>query len=164
MKISQVAAGVAALAVFAGVYWVARDPAPVSPATETPREGVPESEATDVAKGAAAPEAPVAITAASRPVPTDPRLAALLGVPGDALVEYKGGPDGRVILEIDNDPNSKAYRKPLREYGYVGGNLATVTVYKYLGTQVQVIRAVASYKPDGSVDEYRETTDYRKPD
>jgi hypothetical protein len=108
--------------------------------------------------------APLERSAPARPpTATDPRLAALLGAPGDALVQYKTAPDGRVIQEVDLDPNSQGYLKPMREYQYAGDRLAVVTVYRYLGTQLQVTRATASYKADGSIDEYHETTDYRKP-
>jgi hypothetical protein len=156
------AGGIAVVAVFAAVIHFARE-------SRTP--GVPE-EATNTAAATSgeetAPrEAPRSVVPAdvtpNRPAPTDPRLAALLGQPENALVEYIAGPDGRVIQEIDNDPASQGYRKPLRDYLYAGDKIAGITTYKYLGTQVQTRRVLVTYEADGSVDELRETTDYAKP-
>ena len=159
----RVAIVIAAVAVFAGVYWLAREPElakrdvePASDAVAKPDQGP------EVPAGADQPSVPAPVTPKS-PVATDPRLAALIGAPGDPMVEYLAGPDGRVIKEVDKDPNSQGHLKPLREYTYAGGDLVGVTVYKYLGTQVQVIRAAVTYHPDGSVDQFRETTDYQKP-
>jgi hypothetical protein len=160
MKVSFITAGIAAVAVFAGVYWFARDRAP-APAAEIPGEA-PATPPADANPADAAP--PSAALPPTRPAVNDARLEALIGPPDDAMVEYRAGPDGRVIQEVDNDPNSPGYRQPLRDYSYVGGQVAAITVYKYLGDQVQVIRATASYKPDGSIDQYNETTEYRKPD
>ena len=53
-------------------------------------------------------------------MPRDPRLAALMVSPENALVEFVPGDHGQVIKEIDKDPNSPGYRKPLREYTYAG--------------------------------------------
>jgi len=168
--------GAAAVAVFAGVLWFARESAETDPTGAPQASASPEARAdansepkASASPGPKAENSPpararaVPADRAQRPAPTDPRLAALLGAPEDALVEYRAGPDGRVIQEIDDDPNSQGYRKPLREYSYAGDQLAVVTVYKYLGGQVQVIRAVATYKADGSVDQFRETTEYRTP-
>jgi hypothetical protein len=167
MNKNLVVAGVGALAVFAGVLWLARDSA--APGNAAPVAGGKQPDAPSVdapeQPGQPAPVAPPLSPsdASRRPVPTDPRLAALLGTPDDALVEYVAGPDGRVIQELDKDPSSRSYGKPLRQYTYAGDKLAGVVAYKYLGNQVQVIRAMASYKPDGSVDGYHETTEYTKP-
>jgi hypothetical protein len=161
MKGTIVAGGLALVAVFAGVYWIARDPLPADPAAATTADAAP--------TGPAAGEPPSPNpSAAGRPppiraTPEDPRLAALMGPPADPLIEYLPGPDGRIIKEIDRDPNSQGYSKPLREYLYADGRLIGVTAYKYLGSQVQVIRATVTYNPDGSVDDYREITEYRKP-
>jgi hypothetical protein len=158
-KGTVVAGGIALVVVFAGVYWIARDPLPAGPAA-TAADSAPTEPATA--------EPPSSANPASRPspiraTPEDPRLAALMGPPADPLIEYLPGPDGRIIKEIDRDPNSQGYSKPLREYLYADGKLIGVTAYKYLGNQVQVIRASVTYKPDGSVDDYREITEYRKP-
>jgi hypothetical protein len=159
MNRTWVAGGIAAVAVFAAVLWFARqteDPAGASASGAETLEAPPVAAQPKSTPGAARAE-PI------RPAPTDPRLASRVGTPGNALVEYVAGPDGRLMLEIDNDPNSQGYRKPLREYAYAGERLAVITAYEYLGDQVQVIRATASYKPDGSVDRFDETTEYRKP-
>jgi hypothetical protein len=157
---SRVAAAaiVAVVGVFAAVYFFARDPAePV--AASVPAPAVTESPA-------AIPPAPAAVgeVPAVRPVATDPRLAALMGSPGDDRVELIPGPDGRVIREMDVDPNSAGYRKPLREYAYAGDKVVAITVYKYFGDQTQVIRVAVSYKSDGSVEHYREDTRYVRSD
>jgi hypothetical protein len=162
MNVKVISGGIAVVAVFAAVIHFAR---------ESRESGVPEA-ATKVA--AASPgeetaprEAPRSVVPAGenpdRPTSTDPRLAALLGQPDNPLVEYVAGPDGRVIQEIDNDPASQGYRKPLRDYLYAGDKIAGITTYQYLGTQLQTRRVLVTYKPDGSVDELRETTGYAKP-
>lgn len=161
MSRKVVAGLIVAVAVFAAVVYLAREPA----SREAPA-AAPAVAAADPAESPAR-EAPFSVVPAgespNRPAPTDPRLAALIGAPGNAVVEYIAGPDGRVIQEIDNDPSSQGYRKPLRDYLYAGDKLAGVTTYRYLGTQVQVSRVLVTYQPDGSVDELRETTDYRMP-
>ena len=158
MKIT-VAAGIAIVAVFVGVIYFARDPALKTQPKDQP----------DLAKAAAAPEAakPAAATlaisqsnAAARPVTSDPRLAALMVSPDNGLIEFLAGADGKVIKEIDNDPNSPGFRKPLREYLYAGDKVVGLTAYKYLGDQTQIVRALVTYKPDGSVDKYQESTAY----
>jgi hypothetical protein len=158
MKTSLVAGAVAVVAVFAGVVWFARDSAPdVAAGAPSPAGERPAAPASTEAKpaGPAASEAP-----AVRPVFTDPRLLALVGAPGDDRVELIAGPDGRVIREVDMDPNSAGYRMPLREYAYAGDRIAAIVVYRYFGAQTQVIRAQVTFKSDGSVDRYREETRY----
>jgi hypothetical protein len=162
MKATIVAGAIALVAVFTGVYWLARDPAPADPAESMAGERQPPGSAGEGATSLPSPQ-PATPRPPVRPTPPDPRLAALMGSPDHPLVEYQPGPDGRIIKEIDRDPNSQGYSKPLREYLYADGKLIGVTAYKYLGNQVQVIRAAVTYKPDGAIDEYRETTEYRKP-
>lgn len=157
----KVVAGVmVAVAVFGAVVYFAREPGGRDVPVASPEAAAAPAESP-------AREAPLSVVPAdaapNRPTSSDPRLTALIGAPGNAVVEYIAGPDGRVIQEIDNDPSSQGYRKPLRDYLYAGDKLAGVTTYHYLGTQVQVRRALVTYKPDGSVDELREMTDYRTP-
>lgn len=80
--------------------------------------------------------------------------------PDNGLIEFVPDSNGKVIKEIDNDPNSLGYRKPLREYSYAGERVVRLVSYHYLGNQVQIVQADVSYKPDGSVDHYREATSY----
>ena len=94
------------------------------------------------------------------PATADPRLAILAVSPDNGLIEFVKAPDGKVIQEIDKDPNSPSFRKPLREYSYSGDQVVALTAYKYLGGQVQIIRTMVSYKPDGSVGQIKETTTY----
>jgi hypothetical protein len=158
MKKSLVAGGLAVAFVFAGVMYFARDPAPEAATAALP----PEKEGSAEPLKPAVP-APLPVSRSGtppRPAPSDPRLAALMGSPADALIEYTVGDNGQVIKEIDNDPNSAGYRKPLREYTYAGDKLIALVAYRYLGGQVQIVRAIVTYKPDGSVDEYRESTSY----
>jgi hypothetical protein len=149
---------VAVVAVFAGVYYVARDrDADVEPPAAAAVKGDPAA----AASPSAADPTPAAPVAPVRPtVPSDPRLAALMVSPANDLVEFVPGPDGRVIKEIDKDPASAGFGKPLREYTYHGDKVTGLTVYRYLGGQTQIIRADVTYKPDGSVDQYREDTRY----
>jgi hypothetical protein len=158
MRKKLVAGGIAVVSVFAGVVYFARDPARESANAVLPseEEGRPEA-----VRPVVEPPLPVSRSGTPpRPVTSDPRLAALMGSPDDALIEFTVGDNGKVIKEIDNDPNSAGYRKPLREYTYAGDKLIALVAYRYLGGQVQIVRAVVTYKPDGSVDQYRESTSY----
>ena len=157
MKKTRIAGAIAVAAVFAGVLYFARDPAPPSASAAKPAH----TDAAPEAAGPAAAPAPVSRSAgATRPVVSDPRLAALMASPHNELVESFADAEGRVIKEIDNDPNSAGFRKPLREYTYAGDRVIRLVSYKYLGNQVQIIAADVVYKPDGSIDKYQESTRY----
>ena len=91
---------------------------------------------------------------------TDPRLAALSVSPDNGLIEFIAGPDGKVIKEIDNDPGSPSFKKPLREYTYSGNQVIGLTAYRYAGDHIQISTTRVSYKPDGSIDQHREKTDF----
>ena len=155
-----VAGGVAVVAVFAGVLYFARNPAPQGEGADKP--SAEKAAPANAAKPVVAPAAVSRSDKPTRPVNTDPRLAALMVSPdrGDGLIEFFADAEGRVISEIDNDPNSRRYRKALREYTYAGDKVIRLVAYKDLGTQVQVITANVVYKPDGSVDRYDEQTRY----
>jgi len=151
--------GVAAVAVFAGVYYFARDPAePAGEVTRAPAATLPNGEPPRPPPVATAEPAPRA--APVRPVPPDPRLAALMVSPDNGLVELVPGLDGRVIKEIDKDPNSPGFSKPLREYTYAGDKIVGVTSYRYLGNQTEIVTARVSYKPDGSVDRVEQSSNF----
>jgi hypothetical protein len=149
--------GTLAVAVFAGVIYFARDSGDQPPAAAQPSD---ERAPAEAAKPAAAPAPASKSGTPSRPATTDPRLAALMVSPDNALIEFVPDDTGKVIKEIDNDPNSAGYRKPLREYTYAGDRVVGLVSYKYLGDQVQIVKAAVSYKPDGSVDHYQEATSY----
>ena len=150
--------GVLAVAVFAGVLYFASDSGDQVPAAAQPED---ESVRPEPAKPVAAAPVPASRSGTpSRPATSDPRLAALMVSPDNALIEFVPDDNGKVIKEIDNDPNSAGYRKPLREYMYAGDRVVGLVSYKYLGDQVQIVKAAVSYKPDGSVDQYRESTSY----
>jgi hypothetical protein len=158
MNKSVIAGVLAAAAVFVGVIYFEREPAQKSPVDDEP------------AKAHTLPAPAVQPAAATRPnyissskppartPPADPRLAALMVSPDNALIEYFSDAEGRVIREIDNDPNSPGYRKPLREYTYAGRQVIRLVTYHHLGDQVQVTTTDVTYKADGSVDQFHETT------
>jgi len=154
MRKSLVVGSVAVVAVFAGVVYFARDPAPQTPVAGQPAEGQSsQGEGAAAAKPSASSSGPL-----QRPEVSDPRLAALMVSPDNALIEFVAGSNGKVIKEIDNDPQSRGYRKPLREYTYAGDRVVILTAYQYLAERVQVRTIMVTYKPDGSVDQYREST------
>ena len=146
--------------VVAGGLYLRKDSTPANSAPALSAAAAPAHAAavgsTTPADGA--PRAP--LTQVARPLPSDPRLAALAVSPDNGLIQFVVGKDGKVISEIDQDPNSLGFKKPLREYTYSGERVTGLTAYKYLGDQVQVTRTAVSYKPDGSVDQYRESTNY----
>lgn len=96
-------------------------------------------------------------------LPADPRLAALAVSPDNGLIEFVTAADGKVIAEIDKDPGSASFKKPLREYIYSGGRVVGLTDYRYLPDQIEITTTAVSYKPDGSVDHYSQSTRYAKP-
>lgn len=158
MKKSIVLGALAVVAVFAGVLYFAGDfagdvsgqAAPAKKEAATPEPVKP-----------VAPRPPVSkSTAASRPVTRDPRLAALMVSPDNALIDFFADAEGRVIKEVDNDPGSPSFGRSLREYTYAGDKVIRLVVYRYLGGQVQVVTADVVYKPDGSIDRYEESTRY----
>lgn len=149
---------VAVAAVFAGVLYDAKDAGDAPAAAASPDEQTIVAEPKPVANEQPTPVARAGTPA--RPVTSDPRLAALMVSPANALIEFVPDADGRVIKEIDKDPASPGYKKPLREYMYAGDKVVGLTAYKYLGDQVQVVKVTVTYKPDGSVDKYMESTNY----
>lgn len=98
--------------------------------------------------------------AAPSQVAPDPRLAALGVSPDNDLIQFVRGADDRVIAEIDKDPSSPSFQKPLREYMYSDGRVVGATSYRYFPDRVEVSRTAVSYKPDGSVDKFSESTSY----
>lgn len=158
MKKSIVAGAIAVVAVFAGVLYFAGDFANDSPAKAAPAKNEVKSPAPADTIAARPPVSKS--TAASRPVISDPRLAALMVSPDNSLIDFFADAEGRVIKEIDNDPNSPSFGKSLREYTYAGDKVIRLVVYRYLGGQVQVVTADVVYKPDGSIDRYEESTRY----
>lgn len=158
MKKSTAIGAICVLAAFAGVLYIAKDFKDDSAAKDVPaKSGVKPTE--PVNPVAARP--PVSkSTVASRPATSDPRLAALMVSPDNSLIDFFADPEGRVIKEIDNDPNSPSFGRSLREYTYAGDKVIKLVVYRYLSGQVQVVTADVVYKPDGSIDRYEESTRY----
>lgn len=157
MNRMSIAIGAAAVCVFAAVYFLAREPVePAVAATPAPTATLPSNEPP--------PADPVttdiAARAVVRPASPDPRLAALMVSPDNGLVELVPGPDGRVIKEIDKDPNSPGFSKPLREYTYAGDRIVGVSSYRYLGQQTEIVTARVSYKPDGTVDRVEQSSHF----
>jgi hypothetical protein len=164
MNKAMIAGAVAATAVFAGVVYFAGRPDERAPAAaDAPADA---RTAQPAAKDGAlaqlqGPGRVVSRTdSTGRPAPADPRLAALMVSPDNGVIEFVKGADGRVIEEIDRDPNSLGFGKPMRQYIYAGDKVVALTAYRYHTDQVEVIRTAVSYKEDGSVDRYDETTGY----
>lgn len=92
--------------------------------------------------------------------PADPRLAALAVSPPNDLIQFVVGDNGKVIAEIDKDPASMSFKKPLREYTYAGDRVIGLTAYHYFPGQIEISRIRVSYRPDGSVDDFVQATTY----
>ena len=146
-----VAAVVAGFVVF---RWVSTQPTAEAPAK------APDIAAEEILPPASPSPPATRGTAASRPKAADPRLAALMVSPQNALIEFFTDPEGRVFKEVDNDPASASFRKPLREYTYAGDKVIRLVKYQYSGDETQTITADVIYKPDGSIDQYKESTSY----
>lgn len=97
----------------------------------------------------------------ARPLPPDPRLAALQVSPDNGLIKFVTAANGKVIAEIDQDPASLGFGKPTREYTYAGDKVVGLTAYRYMSDHVEISRTMVAYKPDGSVDQIRESTSYQ---
>jgi hypothetical protein len=97
----------------------------------------------------------------STPLPPDPRLAALQVSPDNGLIKFVVGDNGKVIAEIDQDPASLGFGKPTREYTYMGDKVVALTAYRYMSDHVEISRTLVAYKPDGSVAEIKEATNYQ---
>src|SRR5688572_28443800 len=151
--ISLVAAAAALVGVFYFAGWGTDADAPASADASAGEVSV------DPGAGTAAPSK--STTGNVRSVPTaDPRLAVFQVSPDNGLTEFIPGADGRVIREVDKNPASWGFGKTLREYSYAGDKVATLTAYDYGGAQVRVTRIQVSYNPDGSVHQFRESTDF----
>ncbi len=157
MKKLVLGAVVLAAIVAGGVYF-ARDPAgpAQSDGSAAPRAGDDAAAPASAQQGTSRSKVDIV----ANPAPDDPRLAALRVSPDNGLIEFVAAAGGKVIQEIDNDPNSLGYRKPTREYRYSGDKVVGLTAYRYLGDRVEITRTAVSYKPDGSVDQLREETSY----
>jgi hypothetical protein len=145
-------------AVLVGVYcyrWVPTKPIPMAVPAKEPAIHVEE-----VLPPASSSPPATHGTAASRPKAVDPRMAALMVSPQNALIEFFTDPAGRVIKEIDNDPASASFGRPLREYTYAGDKVIRLVKYQYTGDETQTVTADIIYKPDGSIDQYKESTGY----
>lgn len=163
MQGSVIAFGLACAALVGGATWYATRSGDVQSASTGPATGgkpVPDVDFAAPVDHPQMPALPVSASGSVAPTPGDPRLAALRVSPDNDLIEFVSAVDGRVIREIDNDPASVSYRKPLRDYSYRGNSVVGMTAYQYLGDHVQVTRTRVSYKPDGSVDELQESTSY----
>jgi hypothetical protein len=148
---------VAAFAAFAGVfYFSTRGTDGVTPGNAN---ALPGKVSVAPGAGADAPSKPSAGGGSAAPV-SDPRLAVFRLSPDNGLIDFVAGADGRVIKEVDRDPRSPGFGKPLREYSYAGDKVVALTTYDYGGAQVRVTRVHVSYRPDGSVDQFRESTDF----
>jgi hypothetical protein len=146
----------------AGLVYFRHVSVPSSPAASAPRAvgnatgTVPSMAGTAGAQPASDSTTPRATGASG--APADPRLAALAVSPDNGLIEFIRTPDGKVISEIDKDPGSPSFHRPLREYVYAGDRVVALTAYRYLGDHVEVDRTMVSYKPDGSVDQFAQST------
>jgi hypothetical protein len=100
----------------------------------------------------------------STPLPADARLAVFAVSPDNGLIDFIADANGRVIQEVDKNPNSIGFKKPLRDYLYAGEKVAGLTAYQYFADHTEVTETFVSYKPDGSVDQLRESTKYLYPE
>jgi len=159
-----VAGALAIVAVFAGVLYFARDPEQGATQAAQSAESGPAGAAGETTSAtppaASHPAADPRYAAAAKKSASDPRLAVFAVSADNGMIEFVKDSEGKVIREIDRDPGSPNQGKPLRDYSYAGGQVVALTAYKYLGDHVQIVRTAVSFHPDGSVDQFRESTSY----
>src|SRR5262245_1741121 len=124
MQRSIILATVAGVAVVAGIYFrqgsMEQQASPAPTANESRADGAgiaatpPQPASADTRADTHAQFAPPV----AKQIPSDPRLRDLMVSADNGLIEFVKGPDGKVIKEIDKDPNSLGFKKPLREYTY----------------------------------------------
>lgn len=139
--------GVVVLAIAAGVVYFKDDSADQSATTSATADKTNAARSSDPAP---IPDAPA-----------DPRLAALQVSPDNGLIKFVVGNDGKVIAEVDQDRTSPSFGKPTREYLYYGNKVVGLTAYRYLSNRVEITRTQVAYKPDGSVDQIKESTELK---
>ncbi len=89
---------------------------------------------------------------------TDRRLANLIVEKDNPMVEYVYDESGLIIKEIDKEPSSISYKKPLKLYQYKNGKVVKVEKYEYFSTETHITTIDAAFNDDGSIQDYRETT------
>ena len=162
MKKSIVVGGIALGVIVAGFLYFGRESTPESAspnsAAREQRDGatpaVPGAQQAEDASGASSRRSD------GRPLAPDPRLATLAVSPPNDLIEFVVDDNGKVIAELDKDPASISFKKPLREYMYAGDRVIGLTAYRYLPDQVEVSRTRVAYKPDGSIADFAQATTY----
>lgn len=86
-------------------------------------------------------------------------LAAKLALSEDnGKIEFVKNAQGEVIKELDQDPASISFQKPLREYGYLNGKVNSVIRYEYNSGKVTAHKLQVAYDSAGKVSDYRESS------
>ncbi len=86
-------------------------------------------------------------------------LAAKLALSEDnGKIEFVKDAQGVVIKELDQDPASISFQKPLREYGYLNGKVNSVTRYEYNSGKVTAHKLQVTYDSAGELSDYRESS------
>ncbi len=88
---------------------------------------------------------------------TDRRLANLIVEKDNPMVEYVYDEGGFIIKEIDKEPSSISYKKPLKLYQYKNGKVVKIEKYEYFSTETHITTIDAAFNDDGSIQDYRET-------
>lgn len=72
-------------------------------------------------------------------------------------VEFIKNTQGQVIRELDQDPTSPSFKKPLSDYGYQNGKVNSVTRYEYNAGLVTIYRLQVAYDAAGNIVDFRES-------
>lgn len=73
-------------------------------------------------------------------------------------IEFVKNTQGVIIKELDQDPASISFQKPLREYGYLNGKVNSMTRYEYSSGKVTAYKLHVAYDSAGEVSDYRESS------
>lgn len=75
----------------------------------------------------------------------------------NGLIKFVYSEDGQLFRELGNDPNSLAYKKPIKKYKYLGDRVISVTKFEYFDDYIREYTLDVHRDESGSITDHRET-------